>query len=57
MQQWHSAAEDREDRAALEESAREIVWILEGWGRAEEARRLEYRRATEFDDQMMLPLE
>lgn len=57
MQQWHSAAEDHEDRAALEESAREIVWILEGWGRTEEARRLEYRRATEFDDQMMLPLE
>ncbi len=55
MQQWHAAAEEREDRGALEESAREIVWILEGWGRAEEARGVEYRRATEYDDQMMLP--
>ena len=55
MQQWHAAAEEQEDRAALEESAREIVWILEGWCRTEEAHRLEYRRATEFDDQMMLP--
>lgn len=55
MQQWHAAAEEQEDRAALEESAREIVWILEGWGRTEEAHSLEYRRATEFDDQMMLP--
>jgi TIR domain len=55
MQLWHCEAEEQEDRAALEESAREIVWILEGWGRTEEAHRLEYRRATEFDDQMMLP--
>jgi TIR domain len=55
MEQWHSAAEKQRDRQALEESAREIVWILEGWGRTNEAHRVEYRRATEFDDQMMLP--
>jgi hypothetical protein len=55
MQQWHAAAEEQEVRGALEESAREIVWILEAWGRAEEARGVEYRRATEYDDQMMLP--
>lgn len=54
MQQWHTGAESRDDRAVLDESARELVWILEGWGMAEEAHRLDYRRATEFDDQMML---
>jgi hypothetical protein len=54
MQQWHAAAAERDDRAVLSESAREMVWILEGWGRTEEARRLEYRRATEFDEQMRL---
>jgi hypothetical protein len=53
MQQWHAAAETRDDRTVLDESARELVWILEGWGLAEEAQRLDYRRAAEFDDQMM----
>jgi hypothetical protein len=55
MRHWQIAAEEFEDRAAFEESAREIVWILEGWGRTEEARHLDYRRASECDDQMMLP--
>jgi hypothetical protein len=55
MQQWHTAAEKIGDRAALEESAREMVWLLEGWGRLEDARRVEYRRLTEYADQMMLP--
>jgi hypothetical protein len=55
MQQWHSLAEDECDRAALDESAREIVWILEAWGRADEAQALEFDRACKFDDQMMLP--
>jgi hypothetical protein len=54
MQQWHAAAESEDDRAVLNESAREMVWILEGWGRTEEAERLEYDRATEFEDQMRL---
>ncbi|HXB69779.1 MAG TPA: TIR domain-containing protein [Candidatus Acidoferrales bacterium] len=54
MQQWHAAAGERDDRAVLSESAREMVWILEGWGRTEEAERLEYVRATEFDQQMRL---
>jgi hypothetical protein len=54
MQQWHAAAVEEEDRAVLSESAREMVWILEGWGRAEEAERLEYRRTTEFEEQMRL---
>ena len=55
MVQWHAAAEDEEDRVALDESAREIVWILEAWGRADEAQALEFDRACKFDDQMMLP--
>jgi hypothetical protein len=54
MVQWHSAAEDEVDRQALDESAREIVWILEAWGRSEEAQTLEFDRACRFDDQMPL---
>jgi hypothetical protein len=54
MQHWHTAAEQQDDRAVLSESAREMVWILEGWGRTAEAEQLEYRRATEFDEQMRL---
>ena len=46
----------RGDRRIVEESAREMVWILEGWDRLEEARRMEYRRATQYDDQMALPI-
>lgn len=55
MQQWHSAAADEEDRNTLDESAREQVWILETWGRADEAQSLDYDRAARFDDQMPLP--
>ena len=51
MAQWRDAAEAYGDRAAQDEAAREIVWILEGWGRIEEARREEYGRACEFDEQ------
>jgi len=54
--QWHGLAEARGDRRILEESAREMVWILEGWDRPEEARRMEYRRATQWADQMALPI-
>jgi hypothetical protein len=55
MQQWHSAAADEEDRAGLDESAREQIWILETWGRVEEAQTLEFDRSARFDDQMQLP--
>jgi hypothetical protein len=55
MQHWHSAAADEEDRAALDESAREQIWILETWGRVDEAKALDYDRAARFDDQMLLP--
>jgi hypothetical protein len=54
MQAWSAMAQSREDRDAQEESMREIVWILEGWELGEEARRMEFRRASEFDEQMPL---
>lgn len=57
MQQWHGAAEIRGDRKVLDESAREMVWILESWDRLEEAQRLDYRRASECDDQMIFSFE
>lgn len=54
MRQWHATAELRGDRRVLDESAREMVWILESWGRTEEAFQLDRRRALEFDEQMSL---
>ncbi len=54
MQQWHDLALEREDHGALDESEREMVWILEGWDRLEEARALEIRRAAAFDEQLPL---
>jgi hypothetical protein len=55
MQQWHAAAGEQDDSAALEESARELIWILEGWGRPAEAHAVDVDRASRFDDQMLLP--
>jgi TIR domain len=55
VQCWHEAAQMIGDRAVLDESARELVWILLSWDRADEARQLDYRRACEFDEQMHLP--
>ena len=54
MQQWHTIAGQHQDRKILDESAREMAWILEGWGRDHEALALHQRRAAEFDDQMHL---
>jgi hypothetical protein len=54
MRQWNTAAEERGDRDAANESAREMVWILENWGRTEEAMRLEGHRTREYDQQMSL---
>jgi hypothetical protein len=54
MTQWRAMAEEHDDRPAVEEASRELVWILEGWGRTEEARRLEQTRAAEFDQQLPL---
>jgi hypothetical protein len=55
MQQWHEEAVRREDLDAADESAREMVWILEQWGRLDEAQQLQSRRATEFGRQLALP--
>jgi hypothetical protein len=57
MQQWHAAAEACGDRAVLDESARELIWILLSWDRADETRHLDYRRACEFDEQMLPPFD
>lgn len=54
MQQWHALAEKRGDRDAANESAREMVWILESWGRTEAAEEVEDYRAREYDEQMRL---
>jgi hypothetical protein len=54
MRQWHNFAELENDRKALDEAARELVWIFEGWGMDEDARLWERRRASEYDDQMSL---
>jgi hypothetical protein len=54
MQQWRHIAEERGDRDVLNESAREMVWILESWGREDDALRLEHHRAREYDEQMRL---
>jgi hypothetical protein len=55
MQQWYSAAQARADSHVLDEAAREMVWILEAWGHPTEAARLDYQRASESGEQMMLP--
>jgi hypothetical protein len=55
MEEWHAEAEESGDRAVMDEAAREMVWILETWGRADLAARLEFRRAAACDEQMPLP--
>jgi hypothetical protein len=54
MERWHELADGHNDDAAQNEAAREIVWILEGWGRGDEAARWEYGRATRFEEQLPL---
>jgi hypothetical protein len=54
MTQWRAMAEERDDRPVVDEASRELVWILDGWGRTEEARQLEQTRAMEFDEQLPL---
>lgn len=54
MLQWRALAEERGDRDAANEAARELIWILENWGRADDALMLETHRAREYDEQMRL---
>jgi hypothetical protein len=54
MTQWRAMAEEQDDRPIVDEASRELIWILEGWNRTEEARQLEQIRAHEFDEQLPL---
>ena len=54
MQQWHTLAEKRGDGDAANEAAREMIWILESWGRGEDAQELEFQRASRYDEQLKL---
>jgi hypothetical protein len=54
MAQWRAMAEEHDDRPVVDEASRELIWILEGWNRTEEARQLEQVRAHEFDEQLPL---
>jgi hypothetical protein len=45
-------AERREDRRTLEDCSRDQVWILESWGRTDEAQRIFRSRRALYDDQM-----
>jgi hypothetical protein len=54
MEHWAALAESRGDDAIQEEATREMVWILESWGRTVDAAKLDFRRATAFDEQMPL---
>jgi hypothetical protein len=55
LRAWQENAEIIGDRLVLDETSRELVWILHSWDREEEATQLEYRRARQYQDQMMLP--
>lgn len=54
MTEWRAMAEEHDDREVVDEASRELVWILDGWGRTVEARQLEQTRAMEFDQQLPL---
>jgi hypothetical protein len=54
MTQWRAMAEEHNDRPVVDEASREMVWILEGWNRTDDARQLEQVRAHEFDEQLPL---
>jgi TIR domain len=51
------AAEHQDDRRMLEDCSREQVWILESWGRMEEAQRLFRERQALCSDQMQFDFE
>jgi len=54
LQGWSRAATKRKDRRVLEECAWEQMWILERWGRDEEARELENVRRRHYANQLSL---
>jgi hypothetical protein len=54
MEHWSALADERNDGPILDEATRELVWILEAWGRAIDAAKLDSRRKAAFDEQMPL---
>jgi hypothetical protein len=52
LQDWQRTAEQHGDRRVLEDCAWEQIWILEQWGRANEARELDGIRREQYADQM-----
>jgi hypothetical protein len=52
LQDWSGAGERLGDRRVLEDCAWEQMWILEHWGRTDEARELDIIRQEHFADQM-----
>jgi hypothetical protein len=51
------AAERREDRRMIEDCSRDLVWILESWGRTDEAQRIFQKHRALYDDQMQFDFE
>lgn len=51
------AAEQREDRRVLEHFSRDQIWMLESWGRLEEAQTIFHNCRAIFDDQMCFNFE
>ena len=51
---WIAEAELRGDDTIQNEAMRELVWILEAWGRTAEAAKIDFGRASNFDEQLPL---
>jgi hypothetical protein len=54
LEEWSRAAEQRSDRRVLEDAAWEQIWILDRWGRTNEARTLDGIRRKQYADQLAL---
>ena len=52
LEAWSRVAEQKSDRHVLEDSAWEQIWILEHWGRSNEARALDGLRRKHYSDQL-----
>ena len=52
LEEWSLAAEQRSDRHVLDDCAWEQIWILEHWGRYDEARALDGIRRKQYADQL-----
>jgi hypothetical protein len=52
VEAWSRSAEQRSDRRVLDDCAWEQIWILEHWGRYDEARALDGLRRKQYADQL-----